>query len=388
LKFDDEPYYNEFKSSSMIAATVAAMVSGFFLIIGIVVFLNRDQIFEENKSGQVTQKESNHETKQLEGYDSENQVSDALNGYISGSTLTSDELDFWDMYQEESDTKPTTTPETSDEINGSKQNNTAESKSDTEVIDEHKNQTQVTKSDGTLEWLTINPYITKHTYDFSGLVLKGSIMEYYEDSRKISKAGIDVSKEQGQIDFNKVKKAGIDFVMIKAGARGYGSGQLIADEKFETNLQAATQAGLGIGVYFFSQAVTEAEAVEEANLVLAGLKETKLIYPVVFDMESIKGDTARIDGLKKEDRTKIAKAFLDTIKAAGYKTMIYGNKEWLLTKINLSTLSEFDIWLSQEADIPDYPYKFSIWQYSFNGTVDGISGKVDMNISFIDYEAK
>ena len=95
-----------------------------------------------------------------------------------------------------------------------------------------------------------------------------------------------------------------------------------------------------------------------------------------------------IDGLKKEDRTKIAKAFLDTIKAAGYKTMIYGNKEWLLTKINLSTLSEFDIWLSQEADIPDYPYKFSICQYSFNGTVDGISGKVDMNISFIDYEAK
>lgn len=388
MKFDDEPYYNEFKSSSMITATVAAMVSGFFLIIGIVVFLNRDQIFEENKSGQVTQKESNHETKQLEEYDSENQVSDALNGYISGSTLTSDELDFWDMYQEENDTKPITIPETSDEINGSKQNNTAENKSDTEVIDEHKNQTQVTKSDGTQEWLTINPYITKHTYDFSGLVLKGSIMEYYEDSRKISKAGIDVSKEQGQIDFNKVKKAGIDFVMIKAGARGYGSGQLIADEKFDTNLQAATQAGLGIGVYFFSQAVTEAEAVEEANLVLAGLKETKLIYPVVFDMESIKGDTARIDGLKKEDRTKIAKAFLDTIKAAGYKTMIYGNKEWLLTKINLSTLSEFDIWLSQEADIPDYPYKFSIWQYSFNGTVDGISGKVDMNISFIDYEAK
>ena len=93
MKFDDEPYYNEFKSSSMITATVAAMVSGFFLIIGIVVFLNRDQIFEENKSGQVTQKESNHETKQLEEYNSENQVSDALDGYISGSTLTSDELD-------------------------------------------------------------------------------------------------------------------------------------------------------------------------------------------------------------------------------------------------------------------------------------------------------
>ena len=388
MKLDDEPYYNEFKSSSMITATVAAMVSGFFLIIGIVVFFNRDQIFAEKQSDLNEQNSQEDIMIQDDVSQDDSNMSENLNGYISGSTLTSDQLDFWDMYQEENIVQDPSASTDSSEVKNSNQNKSSDNATDPGTEDEHRNQTQITKEDGTQEWLTINPYLTKHTYDFSGLVLKGSVMEYYEDSRKISKAGIDISKEQGLIDFNKVKKAGIDFVMIKAGARGYGSGQLIADENFEKNLQGATQAGLETGVYFFSQAVTETEAVEEASLVLTSLKETKLIYPIVFDMESIKGDTARIDSLKKEDRTKIAKAFLETVKTAGYKTMIYGDKEWLLTKINLSTLSEYDIWLSQEADIPDYPYKFSIWQYSFNGTVDGISGKVDMNISFIDYEAK
>ncbi len=388
MKLDDEPYYNEFKSSSMITATVAAMVSGFFLIIGIVVFFNRDQIFAEKQSDLNEQNSQEDIMIQDDVSQDDSNMSENLNGYISGSTLTSDQLDFWDMYQEENIVQDPSASTDSSEVKNSNQNKSSDNATDPGTEDEHRNQTQITKEDGTQEWLTINPYLTKHTYDFSGLVLKGSVMEYYEDSRKISKAGIDISKEQGLIDFNKVKKAGIDFVMIKAGARGYGSGQLILDENFEKNLQGATQAGLETGVYFFSQAVTETEAVEEASLVLTSLKETKLIYPIVFDMESIKGDTARIDSLKKEDRTKIAKAFLETVKTAGYKTMIYGDKEWLLTKINLSTLSEYDIWLSQEADIPDYPYKFSIWQYSFNGTVDGISGKVDMNISFIDYEAK
>ncbi len=388
MKLDDEPYYNEFKSSSMITATVAAMVSGFFLIIGIVVFFNRDQIFAEKQSDLNEQNSQEDIMIQDDVSQDDSNMSENLNGYISGSTLTSDQLDFWDMYQEENIVQDPSASTDSSEVKNSNQNKSSDNATDPGTEDEHRNQTQITKEDGTQEWLTINPYLTKHTYDFSGLVLKGSVMEYYEDSRKISKAGIDISKEQGLIDFNKVKKAGIDFVMIKAGARGYGSGQLILDENFEKNLQGATQAGLETGVYFFSQAVTETEAVEEASIVLTSLKETKLIYPIVFDMESIKGDTARIDSLKKEDRTKIAKAFLETVKTAGYKTMIYGDKEWLLTKINLSTLSEYDIWLSQEADIPDYPYKFSIWQYSFNGTVDGISGKVDMNISFIDYEAK
>ncbi len=190
------------------------------------------------------------------------------------------------------------------------------------------------------------------------------------------------------MDFVKVKKAGIEFVMLRVGARGYGTGQLILDEYFNDNIKRATDAGLDVGVYFFSQAITPEEAVEEANMVIESLGEYQISYPVAFDMELIENDTARTDSLTRAERTEITKAFLDTISAAGYKTLIYGNKEWLLKEIDMSKLTAYDVWYSQGADIPDYPYKFGMWQYSFQGSVDGIAGYVNMDISFINYSEK
>jgi len=382
MKFDQDNYDNDYKSGSMITATVVTAIAAFFLIIAAVLFFNKDKVFGNTK----TQAPQTAETIVA---NEDKVMNEELSGYVSDSTLTSDQLDFWDMYDEESSISSITeskNPETDDKT----QSSTGKEVDSQETIseEEHKNQTSIMGEDGTLEWISINPYLTKNTFDFSGLVLKGSVMEYYEDSRKVSRMGIDISKEQGLVDFNKVKKAGVEFVMIKVGARGYGSGQLIADENFESNLLGAQKSGLSTGVYFFSQAITEAEAVEEANLVIESLSENKISYPVAYDMEKIKGDTARTDSLNKETRTKIAQAFLKTIKGAGYKTILYGNKEWLLTKINLSSLSEYDIWLSQESDIPDYPYKFNLWQYTYEGTIDGVSGKVDFNISFTDYDAK
>jgi GH25 family lysozyme M1 (1,4-beta-N-acetylmuramidase) len=105
-------------------------------------------------------------------------------------------------------------------------------------------------------------------------------------------------------------------------------------------------------------------------------------------MESVENDTARTDALSRSEKTDIAKAFLDTISAAGYKTIIYGNKEWLIKQIDMSKLTAYDVWLSQQTDIPDYPYQFTMWQYSQQGSVDGIAGYADMNISFIDYSEK
>ena len=382
MKFDQDNYDHDFRSGSMITATVVTVIAAFFLIIAAVLFFNKDKVFGNAK----TQAPKTEETTVA---NEEKVLNEELSGYVSESTLTSDQLDFWDMYDEEppaSGLSESKNPET-DNIT---QSSTGQDTDSLETIpqEEHKNQTSIMGEDGTLEWISINPYLTKHTFDFSGLVLKGSVMEYYEDSRKVSRMGIDISKEQGLVDFNKVKKAGVEFVMIKVGARGYGSGQLIADEKFKDNLQGAQKAGLSTGVYFFSQAITEAEAIEEANLVIESLSENKITYPVAYDMEKIKGDSARTDSLNKETRTKITQAFLKKIKDAGYKTILYGNKEWLLTKINLSSLSEYDIWLSQESDIPDYPYKFNLWQYTYEGTIDGVTGKVDLNISFTDYDAK
>ena len=213
-------------------------------------------------------------------------------------------------------------------------------------------------------------------------------MEYYEDGRQISFVGVDISKNNDYIDFVELKKAGIDFVMIRVGVRGYGTGQLMLDDYFFENIKRANDAGLEIGLYFFSQAITKDEAIEEANLVLENIGEYQITYPIAFDMELISGDTARIENLSREERTNIAKAFLDTIEDAGYKPMLYGNKEWLIKKVDLSKLTDYDIWLSQPGDLPDYPYKFTMWQYDTTAIVDGIAGYTNLNISFIDYSEK
>lgn len=292
-----------------------------------------------------------------------------------GSGLHPEDLDFWDKYppEEEETARP--------------QEPAEPEKAENDPATDGKH-TLVVDGAGKEEWVLISPYLPKHEYDFTRLVCQSDRMKYYENGKQISYAGVDVSKLQDYIDFVKVKKAGINFVMIRVGARGYGTGQLIVDDYFSENIKRATDAGLDVGVYFYSQAITEEEAIEEANLVLENLGEYEISYPVAYDMELVPNDSSRIDGLSKSERTKITKTFLDTIEKAGHKTVIYGNKEWLIKKIDMSKLTAYDVWLAQEADIPDYPYKFTMWQYSTQGSVDGIAGPVNLNISFIDYAEK
>ncbi|MDE7015477.1 MAG: glycoside hydrolase family 25 protein, partial [Kineothrix sp.] len=198
----------------------------------------------------------------------------------------------------------------------------------------------------------------------------------------------DLSKYNGDVDFRALKESGIEFVMLRLGARGYGSGQILLDEKFEEYMNKASEAGLDIGVYFFSQSITAEEAVEESNFIIQTLTERNITYPVAFDMEYVQNDKARVEILSKEEKTAVARAFLENIKAAGYKPMIYGTKEWLIKEINLTKLTEYDIWLSQQKDIPDYPYKFQMWEYTTEGEIAGVDGDVDLNICFVDYAEK
>ena len=294
---------------------------------------------------------------------------------LTGSTLLPEDLDFWDKYPPKEPEEPSEeTPPPQEAV-----------ENDPATDGKH---TLVQYSNGKEEWVLISPYLPKHEYDFTRLVCQSDLMKYYVDGRQTSYVGVDISKVQDYVDFVKVKKSGINFVMLRAGARSYGTGQLIVDDYFNDNLKRATDAGLEVGVYFFSQAITKEEAVEEANMVLENLGEYQISYPIAFDMEFIENDQARIDSLSKADKTAIAKAFLDTIAAAGYKTMLYGNKEWLIKEIDMSKLTAYDVWLSQLTDVPDYPYQFTMWQYSTQGSVDGIAGAVNMNISFIDYSEK
>ncbi|MDD6491500.1 MAG: GH25 family lysozyme, partial [Firmicutes bacterium] len=195
--------------------------------------------------------------------------------------------------------------------------------------------------------------------------------------------GIDVSKWNGNIDWNAVKNSGVSYVIIRCGYRGSTTGALIEDPKFRSNIQGASKAGLKVGVYFFTQAVNEVEAVEEASMVLGLIRGYNISYPVFLDVEPSNG---RGDAIDSGTRTAVCRAFCQTIQNSGYKAGIYANKTWLNEKMDAPGLSNFKIWLAQYAAAPTYTRtKYDMWQYSSKGSVAGISGTVDMNISYMGY---
>ncbi|MFG6368231.1 MAG: glycoside hydrolase family 25 protein [Lachnospiraceae bacterium] len=244
---------------------------------------------------------------------------------------------------------------------------------------------QVKHADGTREWVDVNEDIPRNKYDLSNLKYKKPIMNYYEDNKIVSKCGVDISANQGEVDFSKLKSAGCDFVMIKVGARGYSSGKLVLDTEYQNNIKAAKKAGLDIGVYFCSQAINRAEAREEADELLDAISGYSVKYPVAFVMETVVDDMARIESLDMTERTQIAKAFMNRIEDAGYQSMIYGDKEWLLTMVDMEELQEYDVWFAQDSDEPEYPYEFGMWQYDSDASIKGIKGDAAMIMSFKDY---
>lgn len=225
--------------------------------------------------------------------------------------------------------------------------------------------------------------VSNHTYDWNNLHEKDGLKYYIDGEGNISKTGIDVSYFQNDINWEKVKDAGIDFVMIRMGFRGYSKeGKLVVDEKFHQYIEGAQAAGLDTGIYFFSQAVNKEEATAEADFVYQECKKYNLSYPIVFDTEKIKGDTARTDGLKPDELTEITIAFCEKIKEYGYEPMIYANAKWLTTKLQLERLGEYKVWYADYQENPLYPYQFQMWQYTETGIIDGVEGNVDINIWF------
>ena len=226
--------------------------------------------------------------------------------------------------------------------------------------------------------------VPKCSYDYERLVEQNGY-KYYKDTEGnlVSSLGIDVSKYQETVDWQQVKAAGIDFVMIRLGFRGYGEeGKLVEDACFRSHIEGALSAGLDVGVYFFSQAINDEEAAEEAQFVLDRIKDYEITYPVVFDTEEIKDAEARTDGLSREQFTQNCKVFCDAVEAYGYDTMIYANMKWMAFTLKLTELTKYDFWYADYEAVPQCPYDFQMWQYTESGTVPGVAGNVDVNVWF------
>lgn len=241
----------------------------------------------------------------------------------------------------------------------------------------------VVVSNGVFHFVPIREELAKHPYKQENLqVEENGEFQYLEGETVISHKGIDVSKFQGEIDWKKVKEDGVEFAFLRVGFRGYGSGEIVLDETFHKNAENALAAGVQIGAYFFSQAVTEAEAVEEAQFVLEQIAPYHITYPVVFDVEKVSDKSGRMNQISVEERTHITAVFCETMKEAGYAPMIYGNMEMFSVLLDLEPLEQYDKWYAYYDPTLYYPYDYKIWQYSEKGRVAGIKEPVDLNISF------
>ena len=381
-----------------------------YTIIGVAVFVLA-MVFvllksnDTHKSGSEYLKEMQEQEEEMAEAESEEEQTQEPE-----KKLRAQDLDFWDMYPVEDEEEKEGLEETEAILSGepskpskstfaekAEKERQEQKQKEQEAQEEVQNDpskdgkhTLITNRDGTDEWVLMNPYLTKNTFDSTKMEEKAGLKRYMENGKKISYVGVDISKQTGSVNFRSLKAAGVDYVMIRVGGRGYSTGQISLDDDFKEHIEGAIAEELDIGIYFYSQAISPEEAVQEASFVIQNLEPYRahIKYPVAFDMEFVANDEARIDGLSREDRTNVTIAFLEAVKGAGYVPMVYGDKEWLILEVDLTKLQNYDIWLAQEADIPDYPYQYAMWQYSTKGVVNGIKGDANLNICFIGYSQR
>lgn len=365
-------------------------VSAFILIVLFAVFKGNDNKRGGSEYLQEMKAQKEEEAKQEELA--------AVQEEEAKPKLRAEDLDFWDMYPVEEETEPEEEAVDTSESATSKNPYTEKAEREREEERQKEEEAQndpstdgkhtlITNRDGSEEWVLISPYLKKNTFDFTKMEDKAGLKRYMENGRKISYVGVDISKHTGKIYFPSLKAAGVDYTMIRLGSRGYSTGQITLDENFKENIEGAIEAQLDVGIYFYSQAISQEEAVQEANFVVQNLEPYRahIKYPIAFNMGFVSNDTSRIEGLSREDKTAVTVAFLDAVRAAGYVPMVYGDKEWLLKEVDLAKLQDYDVWLSQEEEIPDYPYLYSMWQYDTDGVLNGIDGGADLNICFVSY---
>ena len=393
--YDQEP--EDKKSYQKTVAMCVAAASLVILLFLVILYVNTDKDTPSHVSADVKEEE---ETEDDILKDSHN--------------ITSEELEFWNDVQkptpvedeEEGELTPYKDPEdngdNSDVPDAAGNKKEGSNKSDIpgdseetlnkELTDDKEYDREkyyaIEDDKGKKTYYEIKKDVPKNDYDFENNLINENGMLTYKESKRESVKGVDLSKYNGTVDFTKLKDAGVGFAMLRLGSRGYGSGKISLDEKFVEYAQNAQVAGIPIGAYIYSQAVNEVEAVEEANYIVGAISGFNVKYPVAIDIERVSGDEARTDKLTNSERTAIVKKFCETVKGYGYKPVIYASAEMLVGGLDIEELQDYDVWLADEKIPTEYPYRFGMWQYNTKGHIDGITGDIDLDISFIDYERK
>ena len=230
--------------------------------------------------------------------------------------------------------------------------------------------------------------ISTNPYNTENFRIDNGFMAYFdENGEKISHLGCDLSYHNKIVNFDELAASGCEFVMLRCGYRGYSEGGMVKDEKFDRYASEAQRVGLKIGVYFFTQALTPEEAVEEAEFTLKLIEDYDISYPVAFDTEYIDDENARtnVTEISDELRSEICTAFCERIAKEGYYPMIYASENWFRRYLEVESLRKYDFWAPQYLDENDFLYDFTIWQYTDKGSIPGVKGDVDLDISMVDY---
>lgn len=243
----------------------------------------------------------------------------------------------------------------------------------------------VVASAGAYNFIPIDHSLAKNLLVQSGIHIdeETGLYTYEKDGVVVSKKGIDVSSHQGKIKWDQVAADGVEFAYIRALYRGYGaSGKLVEDERFDANMKGAIDNGIEANLYVFTQAINEEEILAEARLAIDKAAKYTDSCTIVIDVEKTVDASGRMNALSPEERTKLVKLFCETVEDAGYKPMIYMNLEMAIMMLDLAELEAYDKWFASYSNTLYYPYEYKVWQYSEKGKVEGISGPVDLDISF------
>lgn len=255
------------------------------------------------------------------------------------------------------------------------------------VSDPHAGMVSVSDGSGGTMWVHLYNDIPVSTFTSEDFHSDGAYTDY-SGTGYTAERGIDVSEHQGVIDWKAVHDDGVQFAIIRAGYRGYSQGGLFEDTYFKQNIKGALEAGIKVGVYFFSQAVTTQEATDEANYLLTLIKGYSISLPVFFDWEYVTNDgETRTQDVTGSTITDCALAFSSVVESAGYKAGVYFYRSLGYYDYELDRLTNLVLWASAPGDYPDFYYKHTMWQYSCAGTVKGIEGNSDLNLLFEEIPA-